>query len=299
LISESTFHPTPTITPETAYLMTSILKSAVERGTGKEALKLGRPAAGKTGTTNDYGDAWFVGYTPEMIAGVWVGFDEKRPLGSGETGGRVAAPIWTAFMEEALGDAPINDFLIPDGISVAHINPATGKRASGGSAILEIFARGTEPDTPVSSLASGLTTPEGDAFSPSPIGTSAPTPIAVPNPTQQPLPPPVTITPPPLVQVPSPVARLPQPSVVEESAPPVLEEEPLEELTPEVSEPDPEETAATFDDGNAPADLDETPAPFFEESLNDEASDPLPENRTGELSAPAAEVLPLPAPQAP
>jgi penicillin-binding protein 1A len=301
VVSETSFQPTPVISPATAYLMTSILKGAIERGTGKEALKLGRPAAGKTGTTNDYEDAWFVGYTPELVAGVWVGFDEKRPLGSGETGGRVAAPIWTAFMKDALGESPINDFPIPDGITVAHINPVTGKRASGGNAILEIFAHGTEPGTNVPSLASGSTNPEGDAFSPSPIGTPAPTPIAVPDPAQQPLPPPIVITPPPVAQVQSPpVARLPQPSIVEESTPSAIEEEPLEESTPEVMEPEPEENAATVDDGNTPADSDDTPAPFLEENLNGgAASDPPLENSTGELSAPTAEILPPPAPQPP
>lgn len=301
IISESTFQPTSAITPETAYLMTSILKSVIERGTGKEALKLGRPAAGKTGTTNNYGEAWFVGYTPEMIAGVWVGFDEKRPLGSGETGGRVAAPIWTAFMKEALGDAPINDFPIPDGIAVAHINPATGKRASGGSAILEIFAQGTEPGTTVSSLTPGLTTPEGDAFSPSPLGTPAATPIVVPAPVLQPLPPPIVVAPPPVVQAPSPsVARLPQPLVEEESALSGVEEEPLEEATPEITDSDSEETAEPLDEGETPIESDETPAPFSEENLNGEmATDPLPENYPDESPDPIAEVSPAPAVQIP
>src|SRR5262249_2186401 len=134
----------------TAYLVTSMLKSVIERGTGTAALKLERPAAGKTGTTNDYSDAWFIGYTPELLTGVWVGFDEKRPLGSGETGGKVAAPIWTDFMKEALADRPVDDFQMPDGMTFAHINPVTGKRATATSsrAILEIFASGTEPQLP-------------------------------------------------------------------------------------------------------------------------------------------------------
>ncbi len=294
VISESTFQPTPAIAPETAYLMTSILKSAVERGTGKEALKLGRPAAGKTGTTNDYGEAWFVGYTPELIAGVWVGFDEKRPLGSGETGGRVAAPIWTSFMKEALGESPINDFPIPDGITVAHINAGTGKRGAGGNVILEIFARGTEPGaTTETASAPGLATLEGDAFSPSPIGTPAPTPIAVPDPVQQqPIPPPVVIAPPS-------VARLPEPGVEEEPAP-VEEEEPQEESTPEFEEPEPEETTATNNDEAPPGDAGDAQTPLFEESLNDETvGAPLPETDAGEPSAPIAKVPPTPAPPAP
>jgi penicillin-binding protein 1A len=135
------------ISSETAYLITSMLKSVVERGTGKGARALGRPVAGKTGTSNDFQDTWFMGYTPEMLTGVWVGFDEKRPLGDKETGGRVAAPIWVDFMRTAMGDQPVSDFAPPEGISLVHINPRTGLRASplGGPSILECFRRGTEP----------------------------------------------------------------------------------------------------------------------------------------------------------
>ena len=135
------------ISSETAYLITSMLKSVVERGTGKGARALGRPVAGKTGTSNDFQDTWFMGYTPEMLTGVWVGFDEKRPLGDKETGGRVAAPIWVDFMRTAMGDQPVSDFTPPEGISLVHINPRTGLRASplGGPSILECFRRGTEP----------------------------------------------------------------------------------------------------------------------------------------------------------
>lgn len=172
VVSEGNFTRTPVISQETAYLVTSILKSVIERGTGKAALELERPAAGKTGTTNDYEDAWFIGYTPEMLTGVWVGFDEKRPLGSGETGGKVAAPIWTAFMKEALADHPVNDFHMPDEITFAHINPGTGKRATATSskAILEIFARGTEPQLPQPPAPPVAI---ADANGPSPIGTAA------------------------------------------------------------------------------------------------------------------------------
>lgn len=190
LVSEATFKRTPVISPETAYLVTSMLKSVVERGTGTAALKLERPAAGKTGTTNDYSDAWFVGYTPEMLAGVWVGFDEKRPLGSGETGGKVAAPIWTDFMKEALADRPVDDFPMPDGMTFAHINPATGKRATATSShvILEIFASGTEPQLP---QPPAPIVEVAGANAPSPIGIEAPRPpppepIVVPAPSISP-----------------------------------------------------------------------------------------------------------------
>ncbi len=139
----------PVMEPEDAYLMTSMLKSVVERGTGKSVRALGRPVAGKTGTTNDFQDAWFIGYTPEMLVGVWVGYDEKRTLGDKETGGRAAAPIWLEFMEKALGEAPVQDFPLPQGVVFVHIDPRTGQRALPGSsaALLECFRRGTEPRT--------------------------------------------------------------------------------------------------------------------------------------------------------
>src|SRR5690606_24507659 len=86
------------VSPETAYQMTYLLRSVVERGTGWRARRTGRPAAGKTGTTDDNIDSWFVGYTPELAAGVWVGYDQLQPLGRNETGGRAAAPIWTDFI---------------------------------------------------------------------------------------------------------------------------------------------------------------------------------------------------------
>ncbi|MGE0822604.1 MAG: penicillin-binding protein 1A [Candidatus Binatia bacterium] len=183
LVSEANFSPAQIISPETAYLVTSMLKSVIERGTGKTALALGRPAAGKTGTTNDYEDAWFVGYTPEMVAGVWVGFDEKRPLGKGETGGKVAAPIWTDFMKEALEGHPVNDFPMPDGITFAHINAATGKRATtiGRGAVLELFAKGTEPQLPNDSQSVTSIVATGPN-APSPIGIPAPEPPPPPEP---------------------------------------------------------------------------------------------------------------------
>jgi penicillin-binding protein 1A len=105
------------IPPETAYVITNVLQDAVAHGTGRRASGLGRPTAGKTGTTNDQNDAWFVGYTPQLLAAVWVGFDVKRSLGKRETGGRVAAPIWKSFMEVATKDAPVVDFERPPGVT--------------------------------------------------------------------------------------------------------------------------------------------------------------------------------------
>jgi penicillin-binding protein 1A len=130
----------------TAFQITSMLQDVVERGTGKRARGLNQPTAGKTGTTNDLGDAWFVGYTPQLLAAVWVGFDNKRPIGAKETGGKVAAPIWKAFMEKALAGMPRAEFPIPDGLKCVNIDPETGSRAAPGSASrLECFRPGTEP----------------------------------------------------------------------------------------------------------------------------------------------------------
>jgi penicillin-binding protein 1A len=143
--------PTPTaqdtLSPQTAYLITSILKTVIERGTGHRARVLNRPAAGKTGTTNDQMDAWFIGYTPELLAGAWVGFDETKSLGKQETGGRAAVPIWTDFMEGATENMPITDFPIPPDVVFVNIDGKSGRRAAPGdeNVTLECFRRGTEP----------------------------------------------------------------------------------------------------------------------------------------------------------
>ncbi len=118
---------TQAISPQTAYLMTSLLKSVVEEGTGRRVRALKRPCAGKTGTTNDVRDAWFIGFTPDLIAGTWVGFDDEKPLGKHETGAVAASPIWLNFMREALEGTPLKTFSIPEGIVFTKIDPETGK----------------------------------------------------------------------------------------------------------------------------------------------------------------------------
>ncbi len=133
------------ISPQTAYLMTSLLMGVVQRGTGWRAKTLGRPVAGKTGTTDQFMDAWFIGYSPEYITGVWTGFDEERPLGENETGSRAASPIWVSFMSKALKDYPVKNFPIPDGIEFLKVNPETGQISLGKEAILECFKEGTAP----------------------------------------------------------------------------------------------------------------------------------------------------------
>jgi penicillin-binding protein 1A len=103
---------------EKAYQLTGMMQNVVRRGTGKAAA-IGRPIAGKTGTTNDYRDAWFVGFTPDMITGIWVGYDSARSLGHGDTGGHVAAPIWSVYMREAMEGRPVIDFPAPSGVTMA------------------------------------------------------------------------------------------------------------------------------------------------------------------------------------
>jgi penicillin-binding protein 1A len=139
--------PVPVISPETAYLMTNLMESVVASGTGQRAKAVGRPVAGKTGTTNDMKDAWFVGYVPQLVAGAWVGYDQERSLGAGGSGGQAAAPIWTEFMQKALVGTPVQDFVSPAGVTFALINPRTGRLAREGSegSVLECFLSGTEP----------------------------------------------------------------------------------------------------------------------------------------------------------
>lgn len=133
---------------ETAYVMTDLLSAVVKEGTGWRIRALNRPAAGKTGTTNDLRDAWFVGYIPGLVAGVWVGYDDRKPMGKGETGSRAASPIWLYFMSEVLKDRPVEDFLFPEaGVVFAKIDTKTGLLAAPYSerTVFQAFREGTEP----------------------------------------------------------------------------------------------------------------------------------------------------------
>jgi penicillin-binding protein 1A len=116
--------------PEVAFVLTDMLRAVVEHGTGVEAKPLARPTAAKTGTAQEHRDAWFVGYTPDLVAGVWIGFDDHAPLGPRETGAGAALPAWLAFMKGALGDRPAIEFLAPEGVQFARIDPATGLLAA-------------------------------------------------------------------------------------------------------------------------------------------------------------------------
>ncbi len=133
------------ITPQTAFLITYLMEGVVQYGTGWRARSLGRPVAGKTGTTDQFMDAWFMGYTPEMITGVWVGFDEERSLGENETGARAASPIWVTYMSKILKDRPKKDFSVPEGVEFMKIDPKTGQVGLDKESILECFIEGTGP----------------------------------------------------------------------------------------------------------------------------------------------------------
>jgi penicillin-binding protein 1A len=133
--------------PELAFLVTSLMTSVIDEGTAMSAKgRLRRPAAGKTGTTNARKDAWFVGFTPDLVAGVWVGFDDMRELGRGEQGARAALPMWVEIISGALKSVPPKPFAQPPGVVVQRIDAKTGLLAPPGAAGLdEVFLEGTQP----------------------------------------------------------------------------------------------------------------------------------------------------------
>jgi penicillin-binding protein 1A len=135
------------IDPRIAYITSHLLQDVVKRGTGWRVRELGRPAAGKTGTTNDLKDAWFTGFTPSLVTGVWVGFDDLSRLGKYETGSRAASPIFLYFMKEALAGTPVELFSPPDGMVFAKIDPQTGLLAKPDSKeyVFQCYLEGTSP----------------------------------------------------------------------------------------------------------------------------------------------------------
>jgi penicillin-binding protein 1A len=132
----------------TAYQITSMMEGVVQRGTGRKLLAVGKPVAGKTGTSNDERDAWFIGYTPDLTVGVYVGYDNPKPMGKGRTGGELAAPIVADFMKLALRGKPATPFRVPRAIELIPINAKTGNRDIFGEqgVILEAFKPGDDPD---------------------------------------------------------------------------------------------------------------------------------------------------------
>ncbi len=165
------------IDPHTAYQMTSILEGVVQRGTAtiiKQKYLPGVPVAGKTGTTNESKDTWFIGYVPDLVVGVYVGYDNPKPMGRSATGGQVAAPIFGTFMKNALADKKPVPFRTPPGIKQVWVNHKTGLRASRGESdvIAEYFKPGEEPDEANALLGFEYSGPgngsgNGDAYQPS------------------------------------------------------------------------------------------------------------------------------------
>lgn len=139
--------PREALPKETAYLVTNMMEDVIQRGTAQLARGMGRSLAGKTGTTNDFTDAWFLGGAPNLVTGVWVGFDDIRTLGTKEAGARAALPIWMTHMKAVLASLPVIPFTIPEGIVFAKIDPETGLLAPEGAEhpIVEVFRKGTEP----------------------------------------------------------------------------------------------------------------------------------------------------------
>jgi penicillin-binding protein 1A len=142
------------IKPETAYVITDMLKGTITdpNGTGGKAAELGREVAGKTGTTNGYFDAWFVGYTPNVATGVWVGFDKEKSIGRGEVGGKAALPIWLSFMKDAHSNLPMMSFEVPPKVKIVKIDAETGKLPNSASkrVISQAFIEGSEPTSAAS-----------------------------------------------------------------------------------------------------------------------------------------------------
>jgi penicillin-binding protein 1A len=140
--------------PMTAYQITSIMEGVVQRGTATVVKEVGKPIAGKTGTTNDEKDAWFIGFSPDLVVGVYLGYDKPRHLGRGATGGVLAAPIVRDFMKVALADKPAVPFRVPPGIKLIRVDPRSGMRAGLGDqrVILEAFKPGTAPSDNYSAI---------------------------------------------------------------------------------------------------------------------------------------------------
>jgi len=137
----------PVADPGSAFQIVTMMQGVVQRGTGVAVKAVGKPIAGKTGTSNDFRDAWFIGFTPDLVAGVYIGFDDPDSLGDDETGGHIAAPVFRDLMMAALKDAPATAFHTPPGMRLYRVSPATGLAATGGQAIYEGYKPGTEPGT--------------------------------------------------------------------------------------------------------------------------------------------------------
>ncbi|HEY5997259.1 MAG TPA: PBP1A family penicillin-binding protein [Candidatus Deferrimicrobiaceae bacterium] len=164
VLEKTTPQITRTVSPETAYLSVRLMQEVVRSGTAASAKWLGSEIAGKTGTTNDSNDAWFVGFSPDIAAAVWVGFDTPKPLGHGSAAS-IALPIWTSYMGRALGATPRHEFPVPPGITFAHVDPSTAKVLPSGSTdgIMLPFKLGTVPEPGAGGTGDGAAPKPGQA----------------------------------------------------------------------------------------------------------------------------------------
>ena len=253
--------------PEVAYLLTNMLQDALERGTGHLA-RLNRPAAGKTGTTDRLVSAWFVGYTPQLVAAVYIGNDDRTPVGG--TGGVVAAPVWRAFMEEALADQPPLDFPVPDGVVTGvAVDVFTGQRAGGLCRWVELdaFVKGTEPFW-WSPCVIGIQPPGDGARPPEPFGGSE-----------------------------APLLRPSEPEAPAEPSAPGTAESPAEAQPPAEGEPPAGEQPPTEDQPSAVAPPPAGQEPLTEGQASAEEEPSIDEEPTAE-AGPPTEVAPGLAPTA-
>ena len=149
LLEENRPEPSDAIRADTAYVMTSLLRGVVERGTASKASALNWPLAGKTGTTDDFTDAWFIGFDPDLTVGVWVGLDQKKPLGRGESGAAAALPIWIDFMRTWIGDRNKKEerpeFPRPGNILFVSVDTGSSPDDPSATGFDEVFIAGTEP----------------------------------------------------------------------------------------------------------------------------------------------------------
>jgi penicillin-binding protein 1A len=141
-------HTLPVVSKETAYLITNMMEDVIQKGTGQAAKAIARPIAGKTGTTDEFSNAWFIGGAPNLVAGIYVGFDDRRSLGETESGSHAALPIWVNFMQAALKPLPVVAFTIPEGVTFVKVDPSTGLldgEQEGQTSTVELFTKGSEP----------------------------------------------------------------------------------------------------------------------------------------------------------
>jgi penicillin-binding protein 1A len=178
ILEQHLIKPQEVMRPETAYVVVNVMKGVIERGTGARARVLRRPLAGKTGTSSDSTDVWFVGFSPSLVAGVWIGYDLKRSLGPAETGARLALPIWINFMQKALAGSEPQDFAAPEGVVAVPVDIQTGRPGLPGASgvITEYFVEGTEP-TDTDALNPASPTPQASEAIP-PLINASPRPFS-------------------------------------------------------------------------------------------------------------------------